>query len=64
MDTPKKHGNDFFLRKVILGIWNFCIAMTSGSERAISRVSGNDKDYKVTAEADKNKNVSLENVSC
>lgn len=26
----------------------------------ISRVSGNDKDYKVTAEVDKNENISLE----
>lgn len=63
MDTPKKHRNDFFLRKVILGIWVFYIAMTNSSERGISRVSGNDKGYKVTAEADKNKNISLESIN-
>lgn len=37
--------------------------MTNGSERRISGVSENDEDYKVSTEADKNKNVSLENVS-
>lgn len=42
-----------FLRKVILGIWMFYIC----------GVSGNDEDYKVTAEVDKNKSVSLENTS-
>lgn len=42
-----------FLIKVTLGIWMFYIC----------RVSGNDEDYKVTAEVNKNKSVSLENIS-
>lgn len=37
--------------------------MTNGSERGISRVSGNDKEHKVIAAVDRNRKVSLENVS-
>lgn len=54
----------FLSQKSYLGDLNLLyIAMTNGSERRISGVSENDEDYKVSTEADKNKNVSLENVS-
>lgn len=41
----------------------FYTVTASGSERGISRVSGNDEDYRVTAEVDTNKKVPLENIN-
>lgn len=52
-----------FPQKGYLGDLMFYTVMASGSDRGISRVSGNDEDYKITAEADTNKNVPLENIN-